>query len=171
MSSNLAYAEHPRQEGACAHATRQVEHAPRALAQAEAICLSNGTRLTPIRRNVLEALYSTHKPLGAYDLAEILTPGGRRIAPITVYRALDFLIEQGLAYRLASQNAYIASQSGGEKETIAFLICEECGGVDEAVSEDLSRSLTSLLGEEGFQSKAKVVEITGRCSHCQGAAH
>ena len=49
-----------------------------------------------------------HKPLGAYDLAELLGPKGRRLAPITVYRALDFLMEQGLVHRLASQNAYIA---------------------------------------------------------------
>ena len=80
----------------------------KALAQAEAICRAHGARLTPIRRKVLEALYATHKPLGAYDLAEILGPKGRRLAPITVYRALDFLMEQGLVHRLASQNAYIA---------------------------------------------------------------
>ena len=81
-----------------------------AMAQAEDLCRASGARLTPIRRKVLEALHATHKPLGAYDLAEILGPKGRRLAPITVYRALDFLMEQGLVRRLASQNAYIASR-------------------------------------------------------------
>ncbi|WP_198411737.1 Fur family transcriptional regulator [Microvirga flavescens] len=171
MSSNLAYAERPHQEDVCAHAARQSERAPRAMAQAEAVCRSNGARLTPIRRNVLAALYSTHKPLGAYELAEIVAPGGRRIAPITIYRALEFLIEQGLAHRLASKNAYVASLNGGAKETAAFLICEDCGGVDETMSEELSNSLLNILGRESFQSREAMIEITGRCSHCQNAAH
>jgi Fur family zinc uptake transcriptional regulator len=155
------------EEGACAHATQQAQRAGKAMAQAEALCRSRGARLTPIRRKVLEALYATHKPMGAYDLAEILGPRGRRLAPITVYRALDFLIEQGFVHRLASQNAYIASPNAHEeRESVAFLICEKCGGVDEMTSAGLSKTLNDLLGEQGFQANGKVLEITGRCSHC-----
>ncbi len=109
------------EEGACAHATQQAQRAGKAMAQAEALCRSRGARLTPIRRKVLEALYATHKPMGAYDLAEILGPRGRRLAPITVYRALDFLIEQGFVHRLASQNAYIASPNAHEEREVGRL--------------------------------------------------
>ncbi len=155
-------------EVTCAHATQQAQRAGKAMAQAEALCRTRGARLTPIRRKVLEALYATHKPMGAYDLAEILGPRGRRLAPITVYRALDFLIEQGFVHRLASQNAYIASPNEHEeRESVTFLICENCGGVDEATSPALSGALTELLAAQGFQPKGKVLEITGRCSHCQ----
>jgi Fur family zinc uptake transcriptional regulator len=153
----------------CAHATQQAQRAAKALAQAEAVCRANGARLTPIRRKVLEALYATHKPLGAYDLAEILGPKGRRLAPITVYRALDFLIEQGLAHRLASQNAYIALPDAHDDKAVAFLICEGCGGVDELASPSLSGTLSGLLAEQGFQAGTHVLEITGRCSHCREA--
>lgn len=158
---------HDADGGTCA--ARQKERAARALAQAEAICRAHAVRLTPIRRKVLEALYATHKPLGAYDLAEALDPGGRRIAPVTVYRALDFLIEQGLAHRLASQNAYIPTVRGDSShEATAFLICEDCGGVDEATSSALAETLADLLKAEGFGARAKMLEITGRCAHCQG---
>lgn len=156
------------QAGSCPHAVRQSEKAPRALAQSEAICRAHGVRLTPIRRKVLEALYSTHRPLGAYELADTLTKNGRRLAPITVYRALEFLIEQGLAHRLASQNAYIGSFLGdSSRETTAFLICEECGGVDEVVSPELTDTLTRILNHEGFAPRARMLEISGRCSHCR----
>lgn len=140
-----------------------------ALAQAETICRSSGVRLTPIRRRVLETLHVSARPLGAYELADALAPTGRRMAPITVYRALDFLIEQGLVHRLASQNAYIASFTNSHsRETTAFLLCEDCGGVDEAASSELGASLTALLDRQGFQPRAKVLEVTGRCSRCQG---
>jgi Fur family transcriptional regulator, zinc uptake regulator len=156
-------------EATCAHATNQAQRAGKALAQAEAVCRAHGARLTPIRRKVLEALYATHKPLGAYDLAEILGPKGRRLAPITVYRALDFLIEQGLAHRLASQNAYIALPNSHDDQAVAYLICEKCGGVDELAAPALSGTLSGLLAEQQFQPNAHVLEITGRCAHCQDA--
>lgn len=155
------------QDGECAHVAQQAERAGKAMAHAEAVCRANGARLTPIRRKVLEALYATHKPLGAYDLAEILGPKGRRLAPITVYRALDFLMEQNLAHRLASQNAYIATPTIHEaKEAVAFLICENCGGVDELTSPELTGALQDLLQKESFQPNGKVLEITGHCAHC-----
>lgn len=155
-------------EDACPHAVRQSEKAARALAESEASCRAHGVRLTPIRYKVLEALYASRRPLGAYELADTLTKNGKRLAPITVYRALEFLIEQGLAHRLASQNAYIGSFRGdGGRETTAFLICEECGGVDEMVSSELTGTLAELLSREGFAARAKVLEIAGRCSHCR----
>lgn len=160
---------------ACAHAAHQSERAAGALAEAEAACRAHGVRLTPIRRQVLEALYATHKPLGAYDLVAQLAAGpesgGRPLAPVTVYRALDFLMEQGLAHRLASRNAFIACPHGhGPGDLVAFLICERCGGVDERASAPLSQAVAGLLAGERFQAQRQVLEISGRCGHCRDAA-
>ncbi len=126
-----------------------------------------------MRREVLEALYATHRPLGAYDIIEVLAKrDGRRLAPITIYRALDFLLEQGLAHRLASRNAFIACPHGhGADDLVAFLICEACGGVDEVSSSGLAGSISDLLAGEGFEPKLQVLEISGRCAHCRGQAH
>lgn len=152
----------------CAHAERQAERAKRALAQAEDLCRAHRVRLTPIRREVLETLYATHRPLGAYEIAERLSGSGRRVAPITVYRALDFLTEQGLAHRLASQNAYIGSfHRDSAPQTVAFLICEACGGVDEASAADLDGAVAALLVQEGFAPRTKLLEIVGCCAHCR----
>jgi Fur family zinc uptake transcriptional regulator len=125
--------------------------------------------LTKIRRTVLEALCANSRPLGAYELADLLASNTRRMAPITVYRALDFLIEQGLAHRLASRNAYIGTvNSEGGREATAFLICENCGAVDEGSSAAFDGALSDLLSRAGFQPRAKVLEVTGRCARCQG---
>src|SRR6516225_9898953 len=67
-----------------------------AMAVAEALCAQRGQRLTPIRRKVLAALLASHKPLGAYEIIDRLALKGPRLAPITTYRALEFLRENGL---------------------------------------------------------------------------
>lgn len=139
----------------------------KSLAYAESLCRTNGVRLTPIRRRVLEALHKAKRPLGAYDLADVLSPQGRRMAPITVYRALDFLIEQGLAHRLSSLNAYTASsQTSDGHGSSALLICEGCGDVREVILPELSDALSSLHKTHAFSPHAKVLELTGRCIHC-----
>jgi Fur family zinc uptake transcriptional regulator len=140
-----------------------------ALRRAESLCRGRGVRLTPIRRRVLEVLLGASKPLGAYDLAEALTSGGRRTAPITVYRALDFLIEEGLAHRLASLNAFMANMDASNtRVTKVFLICDACGTVESIAGDEITQALGKVMNGMDFQSKAKALEITGRCAHCQG---
>ena len=126
-----------------------------------------------MRREVLETLYATHRPLGAYEIAEVLAgKDGRRLAPITIYRALDFLMEQGLAHRLTSRNAFIACPHGhGAGDLVAFLICETCGGVDEMSSSGVAGAISDLLAKEGFEPQLQILEISGRCAHCRGQAH
>jgi Fur family transcriptional regulator, zinc uptake regulator len=138
----------------------------KSLSQAEEICKAQRARLTPIRRQVLEALHVASKPLGAYELAAILAPHRRKIAPITVYRALDFLIEQGLAHRIASLNAYVAHSGEHSSATHAFLICEGCGEVTDIPSPEIAHTLSGVLKQHRFSSRAKALEITGRCSRC-----
>src|SRR3954471_22674028 len=102
---NLLKDRHGEGDDGCAHAAHRSAGAPDALAAAEAACLSRGARLTPIRRDVLGVLYSTHRPLGAYDIADALAgQGRRRLAPITIYRAPEVLMGEGLVHRLADHH-------------------------------------------------------------------
>jgi Fur family zinc uptake transcriptional regulator len=141
-----------------------------AIARAELLCAERGARLTRIRRQVLAALADTHAPIGAYELIERLEDeGGHRPAPITVYRALDFLLEQGLAHRIESRNAFIACAHDHAGRGVAmFLICETCGSVGEAISDAVAKSLATAAGGVGFTPRAQVVEIAGICAHCRG---
>jgi Fur family zinc uptake transcriptional regulator len=139
-----------------------------AMAVAEALCADRGQRLTPIRREVLAALLGSHKPLGAYEIMELLAPQGPRPAPITVYRALEFLRENALVHRIESRNAFIACvHNHGAGELVAFLICERCGVVGEASSAEVTSTLTSAARAAGFTPKSPVIEITGICTHCR----
>jgi Fur family zinc uptake transcriptional regulator len=139
-----------------------------ALAHAQALCEARAQRLTPIRRQVLEALLGSHRALGAYDIIDRVASRGGRPAPITIYRALDFLTEHGLVHRIESRNAFVAcvhSHEGGD--LIAFLICDTCGSVGEAPSHSVAGALLSAARSAGFAPKTQVIEITGVCAHCR----
>ena len=101
-----------------------------------AVRRSAAQRLTPTRRQVLEVLLSSHKPLGAYEIIERAAAARHAPAPITIYRALDFLLEQGLVHRIESRNAFIACvHRHATGDIVVFLICERCGEVGEAPSQ------------------------------------
>ncbi len=140
-----------------------------AMAVAEAVCVARGQRLTAIRRKVLGVLLGSHQPLGAYEIIDRLAGGhGPRPAPITAYRALDFLRENGLVHRIESRNAFIACvHRHVEDEFVVFMICEHCGAVGEASSADVAATLTSAARSAGFSPKSPVIEITGVCTHCR----
>ena len=144
--------------------------ASEAIAHAETICASRKERLTPIRRRALEALLASHQPLGAYELIDRLAVRGTRPAPITVYRALDFLREQGLVHRIESRNAFFACvHNHDSSDPVVFLICEKCGTVGEAASAAVAETIKSASRAAGFTPKTPVIEISGICAHCKAA--
>ena len=138
-----------------------------AIAHAEELCAARAQRLTPMRRQVLEALLASHRPLGAYEIMERLADNGRP-APITVYRALDFLRENGLVHRIESRNAFVACvHNHVGDDLIAFLICERCGSVGEAPGGTVAEAIKASARAAGFSPRSPVIEIAGVCSHCR----
>jgi Fur family zinc uptake transcriptional regulator len=140
------------------------------LAHADRVCAERAQRLTPMRRRVLEVLAESHRPLGAYDIMDRVNRGARP-APITVYRALDFLIANGLVHRIESRNAFIAcGHNHVSGALVAFLICESCGAVGELPAAAVGESVAAAARAAGFAPKLSVVEIAGTCAHCRGGA-
>lgn len=167
---------HASPSGAEAFAPPEHDHdlcSDEVLRRAETLCAARGARLTSIRRSVLAALAADHAPAGAYEVIERLSAeGGKPPAPITVYRALDFLLAHGLAHRIESRNAYVAcshDHAAHGEEPVVFLICEGCGAVGEAGSSSFAEALDSLARASGFTPRAPVIEVAGRCSHCARA--
>ena len=155
----------------CAHqACGRTHAATDIVAEAARHCARNGLRLTEQRRAVLEHLANSPVPLGAYDLLDRSSPGAgpkRRLAPVAIYRALDFLLEAGLIHRLESRNAFIVCpHRHGSGESVIFLICESCGRVDETISDDIHKTLKGLAYTHGFALMGQTIELAGRCAEC-----
>lgn len=138
----------------------------RVLDQAEAICRKRGARLTDQRRTVLQLLCVSDKPLSAYELLDRMRAIVRNPAPPTVYRALDFLLEQGLVHKLESLHAYVGCAHPDHPHASQFLICDDCGDITEVEDPDVARSLKTAGKAIGFRTKRPVVEVLGTCAQC-----
>ncbi len=160
LDSNTPAALRPHDHDACIDA---------ALAAAEQTCKEQGLRLTPIRRRVLELVWQSHRPVGAYELLEALSADGRRAMPPTVYRALDFLVNAGLVHRLATLNAFVGCHDPLHPHQGQFLICGDCRRVVEFHSGSVNRSLDRKARNLGFELTEQNVELLGRCSDCRDA--
>ena len=165
MSQTSAILEHRDHDHARCAAT--------ALTHAEAICRRQGLRFTPQRRRVLTALLESHVPASAYDVIDRLVGAGAagRPAPVSVYRALDFLTANNFAHRIESKNAYVACDRGEEcsPEATLFLICDNCGAAGEAPSEALGRLVSDETRKRAFMPRLRVLEIRGLCARCRAA--
>lgn len=140
-----------------------------ALRAAERVCADRVVRLTPIRRQVLEIVWSSHDPIGAYDIIAKLPRGERPAAPMTVYRALDFLVEQGLVHRLDSLNAFIGCDRATERHAGQLLVCRRCGRVTEIDDDRVRQAVDATTAEHGFRCDA-TLELKGVCESCAAQA-
>ncbi len=133
------------------------------LSRAEAVCAAAKVQLTPVRRRVLEILLEAHEALGAYDVLARLAKEGLGSKPPVAYRALGFLVDNGLAHRIEKLNAYVACAHPGEAHDAAFMICRACGAVAEAEPRGMMKR-TAV--EVGFQIESLVIEAEGLCPDC-----
>jgi Fur family zinc uptake transcriptional regulator len=156
MTSGFPHPDHDH--GACVNEM---------LTRAEEACDARGVRLTPLRRRVLETLAASHAPLGAYEIVEKLKKT-KTTPAMSVYRALDFLLAEGLAHRIESKNAFLACAYGHDNDDIVlFMLCERCGTVAEVTSTALGRDLAQAAKSASFSPKAPVLEVSGLCARCR----
>ena len=137
-----------------------------ALAAARDICAREGAQLTETRRRVLELIWAHRKPVGAYQLLDDLSHERGRVAPPTVYRAIDFLLERGLIHRIESLNAFVGCSQPRERHSGCFLICRTCGATAEMVDTRLDRALSDAAQDVAFQVERQTVEMRGLCPAC-----
>lgn len=141
-----------------------------ALARAEAVVAGAGGRMTPVRRRVLEILLSEHRAFGAYEVLDRLAEDGFAKQPPVAYRALDFLVEHGLAHRIRRLNAFAACAHPGTDHAPLFLICAGCNAVAEAPAGPVRAALDRAAEDLGFAVERANVEALGRCPACRAAA-
>lgn len=155
-----------------AHAHNHQQCIDTAMARAKAICAEAGAKLTAQRQMVLQLVWQSHKPLGAYPLMNQLQQlTGKIVAPPTVYRALEFLLEQGLIHRVHSLNAFVGCDHPGHPHSGQLLICRHCGDAQELDSATIDASIAQLLPANGFKAERVMLEITGLCRRCQDQPH
>ena len=138
------------------------------LNRAEQLCSRRGARLTDIRRNVLRLIMESPEPLGAYALLDGLRSRHGSGKPPTIYRALDFLLSQGLVHRVERLNAFVSchDDDGHPHHAAQFLICRVCGQVTEIEDRPAEYAVLQAARSMQFQPEKVVVEGEGVCQSC-----
>lgn len=144
--------------------SRRVEDA---LAVAESLCISRGRRFTPIRRKVLELLLNHERSLKAYELLDEIRAIHPNATPPTVYRALDFLLEEGLVHRVDTLNSFMACGDAGGAPHNLLVVCTGCGAVAEIQDDIVRNRLADRIKSAGFQLGGDEIEVKGLCAACR----
>jgi Fur family zinc uptake transcriptional regulator len=128
-------------------------------------------RFTKLRQQVFEEIAATHASIGAYEILARLGEKGTRVAPISIYRAIDALLDAGVIHRLESKNAFFACRrtdhtSKGKRPI--FLSCEKCGAVGEVDGQHIFDLIGEAAKSAKFAPRIKFVEVQGLCPRCAG---
>ena len=147
------------------------QHAPaERVALAMSLCDARGAQLTTLRRQVLELLWESGRPTGAYELIEALKRrNSRPVGPPTVYRALEFLMSQRFVSKIESRNAYVPCAHPERHHNCLFFICSNCGVSTESEDPRVEQLLAEDAAILGFRVTRRVIEVEGTCGSCIAA--
>ena len=134
--------------------------------RARTICEQNGARFTAIREKVFRLLAELNGGIGAYELLEQLKQTEPGAKPATIYRALEFLTEQGFIHKIESSNAFLLCHHFGQHHPAQLLICDQCGNVTELHSDLLQEEFNRQAVAQGFAIKQQTIEAHGLCKVC-----
>lgn len=141
------------------------------LNKAQQLCLQRGVRLTSQRLEVLQLLMAQKSAISAYDLLDLLRTRLPAAKPPTIYRALEFLLEQGFIHKVESTNSYILCHHFDHPDhTSALFICDNCNAVTEHHVDGIENILHTLSNKHQFKLKHSVIESHGLCATCQKLA-
>lgn len=141
---------------------------------AERLCAARGIRFTPMRRKVLQFIWESHQAVKAYDLLDRIKASEKGATPMTIYRALQFLQDQGLIHRVETLNAYVGCSHVELQHEVLLLICDQCQQITERTAANVTSVMREEIAKSGFLPKRSTIEIYGTCGDCAGlrpAAH
>jgi Fe2+ or Zn2+ uptake regulation protein len=124
-----------------------------------------GYRLTPQRLTILRILHEAggHRtPVEIFRLAQTELPG---LTEATVYRSLNFLVENNLATVTHQGGGQLAYEIAGHAHH--HLTCRACGANLEIDHELLTALFQEIHTQTGFLIDHQHISFTGLCPACQ----
>lgn len=137
-----------------------------AMNQAEKLCARNKLQFTKLRKSVFTIIWQSHNPLKAYDILQQLQKNDAAAKPITVYRALDFLLNNHMIHKLESENTFFGCTHPGKTHNCYFLICKKCHIVQEGCKNDILKDIYNHINQDNFKIEYVTLEIQGICQNC-----
>lgn len=157
----------PKRQPAARPKRAQLTVLAAAEARLEARCSERRQRLSPMRRAVFRQMYAQAAPQTAYQVLDgVRATLRQKVAPLSVYRALDFLAAEGWVHRLESLRAFRVCEHPGHRHAGVLFLCSDCGAAEEGEDQALEDLLERGAARRGFQAQRQVVEVLGLCRNC-----
>jgi len=127
---------------------------------------AQGYKTTKPRRQVLEILEETQKPLSPYDIQRLLQKQGKHLNHVTIYRILDLFCSLSLAHKVLSGGGFIKCNLGHKEGCHRFVICRRCGFIQEFAARELCHEESKCARDLAFHTEYHLSESSGLCSRC-----
>ncbi|MBT5017020.1 transcriptional repressor [Candidatus Peregrinibacteria bacterium] len=123
-------------------------------------------RVTPQRRIVLEELKKVCTHPTAQEVYELVQKQDKSVSLATVYRSLDFLVEQELVIKLKARGKQ--ARYDADLTQHCHLVCKKCGRVSDCFDVEKLKIDSKEIGKLGFCPCLDYLEIPGLCRECCG---
>ncbi len=130
------------------------------------ILQAQGYKATEPRRQVLEVLEDVQEPLSPYDIQKLLRKQGKYLNHVTIYRILDLFSGLNLAHKALSSGGYVKCSLGTVEGCHRFMVCRQCGAIQEFADKGLCREENEFAQDFGFHTEYHLSEFSGLCSNC-----
>jgi Fur family transcriptional regulator, zinc uptake regulator len=137
-----------------------------AVERARTALKNKGLSLTPLREAIIKEIAGSHCAIGAYEVREKLRAKGRSVPPISVYRAIEFLMEAGVVRRLESGKAFYANPTNKRALPRIVFACQDCGYICDTDGKRVLSVIARTAASRAFALRSAVVEVLGTCKHC-----
>ena len=127
---------------------------------------TQGYKVTKPRRQVLEVLKGTQKPVSPYDIQRLLREQGKHLNHVTIYRILDLLCSLNLAHKVLSNGGFVKCTLGEKEGCHRFTVCRQCGAIKEFADKGLCQEEDKFAESRGFHTEYHLSESSGLCSDC-----
>ncbi len=127
--------------------------------------MSLDIRRTPARTTIVEFLSKSNSPVDVAQIVSFLRDKNLTTNKVTVYRAIDFLLEKGFIDKVEfGEGKYRYEIKKGDHH---HLICTNCGKVSDIEDKYMKELEKEIHRDNQFLVKSHSLEFFGLCKNCQ----
>jgi len=127
---------------------------------------AKGYKITRPRKRVLEVLEQAEVSLLPSEIRQVTRRQGGDIDPVTIYRVLDLFCALNLVHKVLSSGGFVKCVLGEEEGCHRYLVCRQCGTLQEFADKALCLSENKVAEKLGFHAERHLTEFSGLCFDC-----
>ncbi|MBE3072068.1 MAG: transcriptional repressor, partial [Acidobacteria bacterium] len=126
-----------------------------------------GSKRSSKREQILNVFLRQEGHLSADDLVELIHREDQRISRATVYRALQWMVEAGIARKVDFGEGRFRFEHSYRHPRHFHLICKKCNRSSEFLSSDIEALIEEIATARSFSARQSVLQIYGTCAECR----